>query len=256
MKQHLFKLKLLLIILSFHLANAQNLIKSDSLIPQKIEKSKFNYPSLIAPTVLMTYGIVGLDTHSLKRLDVNIRNEVVGNNYKKTKVDNFTAVAPAVAVYALNFAGVKGKNNFKDRSIVIATSYALTGGSTIAIKNITKRERPDGSTADSFPSGHTAFAFAGAEFMWQEYKDVSVWYGISGYVVAAGTGVFRMYNNRHWLTDVAMGAGIGILSTKVAYWLLPVINDKIFNTKNKNVSYIVMPFYQDKKAGLGFVMHL
>jgi membrane-associated phospholipid phosphatase len=56
---------------------------------------------------------------------------------------------------------------------------------------------------------------------WQEYKDVSIWYGISGYVVATGTGFFRMYNDRHWLTDVAAGAGIGILCTKTAYWLYP-----------------------------------
>jgi membrane-associated phospholipid phosphatase len=39
-------------------------------------------------------------------------------------------------------------------------------------------------------------------------------------VVATGTGFFRMYNDRHWLTDVAAGAGIGILCTKTA-WLYP-----------------------------------
>ena len=37
-----------------------------------------------------------------------------------------------------------------------------------------------------------------------------------------------MYNNRHWLTDVAAGAGIGILSTKIAYWLYPFLNSKLF----------------------------
>jgi membrane-associated phospholipid phosphatase len=52
------------------------------------------------------------------------------------------------------------------------------------------------------------------------YKDVSIWYGISGYIIASGTGVLRIYNNRHWLTDVAAGAGM-ILCTKTAYWLYP-----------------------------------
>jgi hypothetical protein len=41
------------------------------------------------------------------------------------------------------------------------------------------------------PFGHTANAFASAEFLWQEYKDVSIWYGISGYIIASGTGVLE-----------------------------------------------------------------
>lgn len=86
--------------------------------------------------------------------------------------------------------------------------------------------------------------------MWQEYKDKSIWYGISGYLVATGTGVFRMYNNKHWLTDVAMGAGIGILSTKAAYWLYPILNEKIFKSKNK--AAIALPFYNGKQAGLAY----
>ena len=99
------------------------------------------------------------------------------------------------------------------------------GSSVYALKNITKIERPDGSSNNSFPSGHTATAFAGAEFLWQEYKDVNIWYGITGYAVATGTGIFRIYNARHWLSDVVMGAGIGILTTKIAYWIFPYIDN-------------------------------
>jgi membrane-associated phospholipid phosphatase len=75
---------------------------------------------------------------------------------------------------------------------------------------MTRIERPDGSSYNS-SLGHTANAFASAEFLWQEYKDVSIWYGISGYIIASGTGVLRIYNNRHWLTDVAAGAGIDFM---------------------------------------------
>jgi membrane-associated phospholipid phosphatase len=89
--------------------------------------------------------------------------------------------------------------------------------------------------------------------MMQEYKNESVWYGISGYVVAAGTGAFRMYNNRHWLTDVVAGAGIGILSAKAGYWLYP-ITSKWFTKKNStNTKTAMIPFYNGKTTGFAFV---
>lgn len=123
----------------------------------------------------------------------------------------------------------------------------------LSLKSITHIQRPDGSAFNSFPSGHTATAFASAEFLWQEYKDVSIWYGISGYAIAAATGAFRIYNDKHWLTDVVAGAGIGILSTKIAYWINPFIQKKIFNSKEKNTMSSIAPFYNGKQVGIGFL---
>lgn len=239
------KYKLYIIcILGMQLSFAQQAIDST-----KINKDlKFNYKQLIIPSALMTYAIIGIESDQIKLYNTNIREEVLDDIDKKTSIDDFSQYAPAAAVYGLNLAGIQGKNNFKDRTIILATSYLLMASTVTGLKHITKIERPDGSNFDSFPSGHTATAFVGAEFMWQEYKDKSVWYGISGYVVAAGTGAFRMYNNKHWLTDVTMGAGIGILSTKAAYWLFPVINQKIFKSKNKTA--LALPFYNGKQAGL------
>jgi hypothetical protein len=214
------------------------------------ENYKFNYKQLIVPTALMTYGIIGLESDGLKLVNSNIRAEVMEDIDKKITIDDFSQYAPTAAVYGLNLAGIHGKNNFKDRTIILGTSYLIMATTVTSLKKITKVERPDGSAFNSFPSGHTGTAFVGAEFMWQEYKDKSIWYGISGYLVATGTGVFRMYNNKHWLTDVAMGAGIGILSTKAAYWLYPILNEKIFKSKNK--AAIALPFYNGKQAGLAY----
>lgn len=211
---------------------------------------KFNYKQLIIPTILMTYGVVGLESDGLKIVNSSIRAEVMEDIDKKITMDDFSQYAPTAAVYGLNLAGIHGKNNFKDRTIILGTSYLIMATTVTSLKHITKVERPDGSAFNSFPSGHTGTAFVGAEFMWQEYKDKSIWYGISGYLVATGTGIFRMYNNKHWLTDVAMGAGIGILSTKAAYWLYPIINEKIFQSKNK--ASIALPFYNGKQAGLAY----
>lgn len=214
---------------------------------------KFNYKALIIPTVLIGYGVIGLESHTLIEINSGTNNELKEHIDEKFTIDDITQYAPFVSVYALNLAGVKGKNNFKDRTIILGTAYLIMGGTVNIIKNTGNVERPDGSSNNSFPSGHTATAFMGAEFLYQEYKDASVWYGIAGYTVAAGTGFFRMYNHRHWLTDVVTGAGIGIMSTKIAYWVHPFIKRHLFKGKS-DLNGMIMPFYNDKKYGIGLAM--
>ena len=246
---------LLLIFLSYSL-NAQEIVKKDSLSIDKKENLKFKYKQLIIPTVLVGYGVIGLSSNGLKNLNVDIRDGIIKDNHSKITIDNFSQYAPAVSVYALNLCGIKGKNNLRDRSIILGTSYLLMSATVLSLKSSTKVERPDGSANNSFPSGHTATAFAGAEFMWQEFKDVSVWYGISGYIVATGTGYLRMYNNKHWLTDVAAGAGIGILSTKVAYWIFPYVDKCLFKSKKNISTGMVAPFYNGNQMGLSMILNL
>jgi hypothetical protein len=219
---------------------------------------KFNYKHLIIPSLLIGYGVIGLESHTLIGLNKQLRDEVTEDIDEKLTIDDFSQYAPMASVYALNAMGVRGKNNFKDRTIVMATSYLIMSGTVLGLKSITKVERPDGSSNNSFPSGHTATAFAGAEFLWQEYKDKSIWYGVAGYAVATGTGLFRIYNNRHWLTDVAAGAGIGILSTKIAYWLQPYLTNKLFNRSAENTeskyTTAIAPFYNGSQLGCAVVI--
>lgn len=219
----------------------------------KENNKKFKFKQLIIPTVLIGYGVIGIESDGLKFVNSGIKEEVNENIDEKITIDDFSQYAPALSVYGLNALGIKGKHNFKDRTIILGTSYLLMSATVLSLKSITKVERPDGSAFNSFPSGHTATAFAGAEFLWQEYKDVSIWYGISGYIIATGTGAFRIYNDKHWLTDVVAGAGIGILSTKVAYWINPWIQEKIFKSKEKNSMSAIAPFYNGKQLGVGFI---
>ncbi|QDW22635.1 phosphatase PAP2 family protein [Flavobacterium sp. KBS0721] len=239
---------IILIILQFlvYSASGQNTFSKDSIINDTVKNIRFNYKQLIIPGVLIGYGFWGAESGQIKSFNFQIRDEFTEDIDKKVTIDDFSRYVPAVSVYALNAFGVKGKNNMRDRSVILATSTILTVGSVFALKSVTNVERPDGSSNNSFPSGHTAIAFAGAEFLYQEYKDKSIWYGVAGYAVAAGTGIFRMYNNRHWLTDVAAGAGIGILSTKIAYWMNPYITRKLFHgEQNKSTSFIA-PSYDGK----------
>lgn len=191
----------------------------------------FSLKQVAIPATLIGVGIIGLESDWLKYQNREIRNELQENIDQKLTLDDFSQYAPIAAVYGLNLCGIKGKHDFVDKTIILATAYSIMGITVNGLKMATKVERPDGSSKNSFPSGHTATAFMGAEILRKEYQEVSPWIGIAGYAVAAGTGYFRMYNNRHWLTDVLTGAGIGILSAKAAYWLYPAISKTFFHKR-------------------------
>jgi len=239
--------------LNFSYLSAQKIISDSSQTTS--EDLKFKLVSLMVPTILIGYGIVGMESHAIKNTNFELKEEVNENIDEKRTIDDFIQHAPYVSVYLLNAFGVKGKNNFKNRTVILATSYLIMGSSVLCIKSVSNVQRPDGSSNNSFPSGHTATAFMGAEFLMQEYKDVSIWYGIAGYALATGTGMFRVYNDRHWVTDVVAGAGIGILSTKIAYWTNPIISNVLFKKKKESKSTSMLyPIYNDGKLGLGMVI--
>jgi len=219
------------------------------------QKRVFPYKQFIVPAVMVVYGVTTLHNDGLQGLNNKVKEELYTERSNKNQMhlDNYLLYAPGVAVYALNAAGIKGKNNFRDRTMLFAMSQLIQSAIVFPVKSLAAENRPDGSNTMSFPSGHTSTAFASAEFMRQEYKDVSPWYGVAGYAAAAGTGFLRMYNNKHWLSDVVAGAGIGIMSTKIAYWIYPTIKRKLF--KDKDVSTVVMPMYQDGSLGVGLVHH-
>ena len=181
-------------------------------------KKQSSYLPLILPSAFITYGFTGLNNESLIDLNLRIRNEL---RYVERKVhlDDYLQFSPLVAVYGLNLLGKKGVHDVSELSKITCYSIVITGVSVASIKLLTGIERPDESDLTSFPSGHTATAFMCAEILYQEYKDESIIYGILGYTAAATTGYLRVYNDKHWLSDVIAGAGFGILSTKLSYLL-------------------------------------
>lgn len=217
---------------------------------------KFKYKAVVVPAVMIGYGLVATESHTLITINGGIKEEINEHIDEKFTIDDISQYSPALAVYGLNLSGIHGRHDFKDRTVILATAYAIMGASVFGLKTVMRVKRPDGTTRNSFPSGHTATAFMGAEFLWQEYKDRSVWYGIAGYAVAAGTGFFRIYNDRHWFSDVVAGAGIGILSTKIAYWIHPLFQKKAGKeaAEEKRYDSTFFPFYNGREAGVGIVI--
>src|SRR5690606_28373034 len=108
-------------------------ILNDSI--QENKNSKFNYKSLIIPTALVGYGIIGLESHTLKDINSGTNSELNEHIDKRFTIDNISQYTPFLSVYALNALGVKGKNNFKDRTIILGTAYLIMGATVNILKN-------------------------------------------------------------------------------------------------------------------------
>lgn len=153
----------------------------------------------------------------------------------KTTWDNYTQYTPLAATWALNIAGVEGRSSLKRLAVSNALSALTMAAMVNSLKYSTREQRPDATSHNSFPSGHTATSFMAATILHKEYGLTrSLWYSFAGYSVAAATGVCRILNNRHWISDVLVGAGIGIISTDVGYLLTDLIyKDKGLKRRNR-----------------------
>jgi hypothetical protein len=215
-------------------------------------KSRKAFTSFALPATLVGAGVLTMgDKNYFSSRDVHgfFQREFPGAH---TKVDDITWIAPAIAVYGLNISGIKGKNNFVDRTIMYSMSTVLANTVSLTLKDRVDWMRPDGSTNNSFPSGHTTNAFVAAEFLHQEYKHISPWYSVAGYSLATATALMRIYNNRHWMSDVLAGAGIGMAATKASYFLYPKIKEQ-FKGKGKEMNAVIVPFYGNNAAGISAV---
>lgn len=250
MKKILF---ILLAVISLK-ANSQivDSIKKDiTQVPDTVKHLHSKAYALILPAGLISYGALSFAVHPIQRFD----HFVTGQTHEmspgfNTKAESYFLFGPVIAVYGLNLVGIEGKNRFVDRTALFGLSTAFMSVSTFSLKSITHRLRPDGSDYLSFPSGHTAAAFAFAEFMAQEYGDKSPIYTIVGYGFATTTGIFRVYNRAHWFSDVVAGAGFGILSTKAAYLVYPYLRDWLIHSDKAGKSTFVMPTYENGAPGL------
>lgn len=198
---------------------------------------RFKATDVIAPAVMIGAGISGLVWKGMKSVNHKVTDGLWGDGHKKIKIDNVTEYLPLVATYGLRLCGVKGLHDYADLTIIMGTAYLMMAAIVYPTKDFIYSPRPKGDPrVNSFPSGHTAWAFTGAEVMRREYWHVSPWIGVSGYLIATGTAFLRLYNGAHWLTDVLAGAGIGILCAEAAYWLYPAITKALFPKQyNKNI---------------------
>lgn len=233
---------------------AQSVFPDSSGVTQQTKnpfKIKLSTLEIAASTATIAYGFVKLGNHQLSDVDIAARQEfALEHPHPKFRVDDYLQFAPGGITLILGAAGVRGRNRFADQAGVYLLSNLILNATCQGIKRVTKVPRPDGSS-NAFPSGHTAEAFASAEFMSLEYGRTSIAYPIGAYASAFATGYLRMYNNKHWLSDVVTGAGIGFLSTRLAYYLYPTVKQWIGKKSAK--AAMALPSYNHGAIGASLI---
>jgi hypothetical protein len=210
--------------------------------PAAAQQQEVSFGRRAAPYIisgsLIAYGILAHTVRPYRQTDEFIDNRMKELNLH-TRVDDYLQYAPAAAIYGTELLGLKARHNLRDRSFVTATSYLLTTLTVNAVKYTAAVPRPSGLSHNSFPSGHTATAFTGAHILFREYSESAPWIGIAGYAAATGVGAMRIVNRKHWLGDVAAGAGTAILCVEASYLLLPLFRKVVKAPGNMAVAPVV-----------------
>lgn len=194
-------------------------------------------------------GMIAKNEKTAFRQDYNNPNtkiRLIKYNFHN-EIDNYTQYVPLALTIGLHLGGVEGRSDWPRFWASAAMSSAIMAGMVNGIKYTASEMRPDGSTRNSWPSGHTATAFMAATILHKEYGATrSPWISLGAYTLATATGVMRVLNNRHWVSDVLSGAGIGILSVELGYGIC----DLLF--KGKGLLRNDLAYYPDLRENPSF----
>lgn len=205
-------------------------------------------------------GVTGLALLAVNR-DEDIRDFVLRNRNDKLEPVVRYGVNPLGNLYSYSFLalfyvdGLIVKNErTKKTALEAVKALVFTSVFTQAVKRIVQRERPyenfpldaddsfnflEGDNQfTSFFSGHTSTAFCLATIFAKEYKEKR-WVPYVAYGLAGATGLGRIYLDKHWSSDVIVGAAVG-------YYIANVIH------KKNNWGIDVEPFSSGREKGLRF----
>ena len=221
--------------------------QNDSLkVNDNHKESSFLKKSIVPFSLIGTGLIINYSNGSFGK--ENLQEKIQDNlNDFHTNADDYLQFTPALIMYSADLFKIPSKNNVFTQTKYLTIALLANNLITYSLKIITDEERPDGCE-HSFPSGHTSNAFVMATVLHHEFIDTNPWLAYSGYAFATTTGILRVMNNRHWVSDVLVGAGIGILVTDLVYRFEPFKNWNPF--KNKKTKVIMSPTFTDNKFGL------
>jgi len=208
-------------------------------------KQQFTAPFHITKDGWKTTGAFGVLTGALAVVDKPVQKWALraknsSNIASKASnwITNTGGVYESVTLAALGTYGfVFKKEKMKTTTFLASQAYLTSAAVSSVLKTLSGRQRPsvyseDKVTANptfkgpfanlgkdkngkklnsSFPSGHTTVAFSAATVYAMEYKEIK-WVPIVSYTAASLISLSRLTENRHWATDVLVGAALGHIS--------------------------------------------
>ena len=167
------------------------------------------------PRLQLHWAATGLGVLATLPLDNRVRQRAVERGLMpeslarlgETWGGGWAALAILPGIYlAETLRGATRQETFR-RLEFAGLSLSAVGVTTQLLKWATGRKRPNGANRQSFPSGHTSAAFGVAEVVRTLYGNRP---GAVFYSLALVTGLSRINDNKHYLSDVVAGAGLGI----------------------------------------------
>ncbi len=238
-------------------ADTANIIPADSVLPgqekpftdaQRLEgyNKRYLLRAVLPSTALIVAGISTMHGRGLfSSQDLfDYRNKTFPNF--SSNADDFAMLAPLIGLYGINIISSQNRHELGRQTLLLVSSGLLTTAMVWPTKALTAIDRPNGKP-HAFPSGHTAYAFTIATFMDKEFRHKSPWISVASYSIAGATGVFRVLNNAHWMSDVLAGAGVGLLSVNTVYWL----HAKFAKDKGLNAMVVPVVLPTGQLVGMG-----
>lgn len=187
--------------------------------------------NLALPSGLMISGII-INKEETKQ---KWQEHIIGNHIDfHTRTDDYFQLVPTGMdiIGSLIFKNQNHKKIWSDILIAESAMYL----STRILKKAINAQRPNGRFL-SFPSGHTAQAFTGATLLYHHYKDDNWVFASSGFLFAGATGVFRVLNNEHWVSDVVFSAGLGTAIGYLTFRFNPLGRKQPYVRRKVEMSY-------------------
>jgi membrane-associated phospholipid phosphatase len=187
-------------------------------------------------STLITLGVIGVGG-VLYAYDGRIRDYYEHGNHHSSGLDDLAYTAEKLGYpWALGIVGIYGGSGYlmknekmKETALLSFESFLVANSISVSVKYATGRARPKRDRGPysykpfsfdlsdtAFPSGHATSAFSIASVFASEYE--SPWVGVLAYGLACLSGWQRLYDDKHWASDVWFGAALGtVVGRSVVY---------------------------------------
>jgi membrane-associated phospholipid phosphatase len=170
-------------------------------------------------------------------------------------------IGTSVIIGGFYLGGILAKDKrLAGTSLTAAKAFVVSAVCTNVVKQLTHRHRPyqdeipdhalwEGPFADihynSFPSGHSTAAFSLAAVFAMEYRE-TVWVPVLAYTLATGTAISRLYDNKHWASDVVIGSALGFVTGRFMWK----------QSRKGNNRLVILPSAGTHTASVTFILRL